>query len=131
MEIQSSAPILSPRTRCATVECWVQTMIPRLGIVSATRSRKSHARGPSRARSITRQLIRMAISSSGGTGDASVRKCQLRLCMRLESTRTKPLSESITARRIGPGWELKVGCGSSGASRASAVMLSSLIRASV
>ncbi len=75
---------------------------------SPIRSRNSHARGPRRVRSITSAFSRIATSSSGGGGAASVRNCQFMLWRRLESTRTKPLSESTTASRMGPEWEVKM-----------------------
>src|SRR5436305_7938495 len=48
------------------------------------------------------QLMRIASSSSGGTGETSVRNCQPMSCILFSRTRTKPLSASITARRTLP-----------------------------
>ena len=51
--------------------------------------------------SITRALRRIATSSWAGTGASVLRNCQFIASTRFASTRTKPESESITARRIG------------------------------
>ena len=99
---QSSAPIRSPRTRWATVDCPVHTTTPAPGSSRHSLSRYSHACGPSIARSMTTRAQRASRrAASIGTALASTRCSQPRRSMRLVSTWRKPESPSRTATRSG------------------------------
>src|SRR5215211_6998184 len=74
--------------------------MPMPGRSAETRSRKSQAVGPSRARSTTSASARMARNSSGRGADSSRRYCQPLSSARFTSTCTKPESESRIAKRI-------------------------------